>query len=236
MSKLGKIATSRKWKYAIGEIILIVIGILIAVQLNNWNEQLKEKTTEKLLLKGLKSDLEKNYKMYEKRNSGNKKTTDNIINYISDIEKIKDTTQIEKYIMPPAPLYSEFDPVRSTFKQMENTGQIYNLSKDSIKDAIIEYYSLMGESQRLLRVQQNFVQDQYNHKDLAMMRENHFNLFNGRKINDKNLQWLNDVESDQFIAYKSMVYMIQGIIAFENYQMDLLKKECTKVLEMLEKY
>ena len=129
MSKLGKIATSRKWKYAIGEIILIVIGILIAVQLNNWNEQLKEKTTEKLLLKGLKSDLEKNYKMYEKRNSGNKKTTDNIINYISDIEKIKDTTQIEKYIMPPAPLYSEFDPVRSTFKQMENTGQFITFLK-----------------------------------------------------------------------------------------------------------
>jgi hypothetical protein len=30
--------TSRYFKYAIGEIILVVIGILLALQINNWNE------------------------------------------------------------------------------------------------------------------------------------------------------------------------------------------------------
>ncbi len=29
-------------RYAIGEIVLVVIGILIALQINNWNEQLKQ--------------------------------------------------------------------------------------------------------------------------------------------------------------------------------------------------
>jgi len=33
--------TSRYLKYAIGEIILVVIGILIALQINNWNENQK---------------------------------------------------------------------------------------------------------------------------------------------------------------------------------------------------
>tara|TARA_R110002073_G_scaffold335701_1_gene528533 strand:+ start:5692 stop:6390 length:699 start_codon:yes stop_codon:yes gene_type:complete len=35
--------TSKYLKYAIGEIILVVIGILIALSINNWNEQQKEK-------------------------------------------------------------------------------------------------------------------------------------------------------------------------------------------------
>ena len=35
--------TSKYLKYAIGEIILVVIGILIALQINNWNEGNKEK-------------------------------------------------------------------------------------------------------------------------------------------------------------------------------------------------
>jgi hypothetical protein len=30
--------TSKYFKYAIGEIILVVIGILVALQINNWNE------------------------------------------------------------------------------------------------------------------------------------------------------------------------------------------------------
>jgi len=37
--------TSRYFKYAIGEIILVVIGILIALQINNWNDQ-KNKTSD----------------------------------------------------------------------------------------------------------------------------------------------------------------------------------------------
>ena len=43
--------------YAIGEIILVVIGILIALQINNWNEQRKTRSKIKESLTALKSDL-----------------------------------------------------------------------------------------------------------------------------------------------------------------------------------
>jgi lipopolysaccharide/colanic/teichoic acid biosynthesis glycosyltransferase len=45
-------------KYAIGEIVLVVIGILIALQINNWNESRKNGTKEKEYLEGIKTDLE----------------------------------------------------------------------------------------------------------------------------------------------------------------------------------
>jgi len=38
---MGKNKTGKYLKYAIGEIILVVIGILIALQINNWNESKK---------------------------------------------------------------------------------------------------------------------------------------------------------------------------------------------------
>lgn len=44
--------------YAIGEIILVVIGILIALQINNWNEDQKLRATELRLLKEVHSNLE----------------------------------------------------------------------------------------------------------------------------------------------------------------------------------
>ena len=43
-------------KYAIGEIILVVIGILIALQINNWNEHRKAKENERVLLQKLKEE------------------------------------------------------------------------------------------------------------------------------------------------------------------------------------
>ncbi len=43
-------------RYAIGEIALVVIGILIALSINNWNEQRKDNLTEKELLRGLIMD------------------------------------------------------------------------------------------------------------------------------------------------------------------------------------
>ena len=42
---MEKNKTGKYFKYAIGEIVLVVIGILIALQINNWNEDRKVKKT-----------------------------------------------------------------------------------------------------------------------------------------------------------------------------------------------
>ena len=57
--------TSKYFKYAIGEIVLVVIGILIALQINNWNEQNKEQKIVESYLKNLVVDLNEDIKMTE---------------------------------------------------------------------------------------------------------------------------------------------------------------------------
>ncbi len=47
-------------RYAIGEIVLVVIGIVIALQINNWNENRKEAIFEKKVLKEIQSSLRDN--------------------------------------------------------------------------------------------------------------------------------------------------------------------------------
>ena len=43
--------------YAIGEILLVMAGILLALQVNNWNEKRKDKIVEKQILEGIHGDL-----------------------------------------------------------------------------------------------------------------------------------------------------------------------------------
>lgn len=56
---MEKNKTGKYLKYAIGEIVLVVIGILIALSINTWNENRKQAITEKDIINGIKNDLTK---------------------------------------------------------------------------------------------------------------------------------------------------------------------------------
>jgi len=75
--------TSNYLKYAIGEIILVVIGILIALQINNWNENRKLKLQEVSMLKDLQTDLKASLLEFNRIIDENQK----IVNYIKTIAK-----------------------------------------------------------------------------------------------------------------------------------------------------
>ena len=75
-------------KYAFGEIILVVVGILIALQVNNWNQRQNDLENEKLYLTRLKGDLQSNiergnYILYEVDNNYSKML--NIANQINNM-------------------------------------------------------------------------------------------------------------------------------------------------------
>ena len=59
--------------YAIGEIVLVVIGILIALSINNWNEEKKERSIEKRMLEELVENLEYNTEILEEWINSNRK-------------------------------------------------------------------------------------------------------------------------------------------------------------------
>ena len=58
--------TGKYFKYAIGEIVLVVIGILIALQINNWNEYRKQQDTLNNIYVTIKTDLQEDIKKIDK--------------------------------------------------------------------------------------------------------------------------------------------------------------------------
>ena len=61
-SLLNEGRTTKYVKYAIGEIFLVMIGILLALQVNNWNENRIKRQTLKNIYVSIKSDLEEDIK------------------------------------------------------------------------------------------------------------------------------------------------------------------------------
>jgi len=66
---LSENKTGKYFKYAIGEIILVVIGILIALQINNWNENRKQRIEELETLKNIRSDFSNAIIEFEENNN-----------------------------------------------------------------------------------------------------------------------------------------------------------------------
>ncbi len=62
---MEKNKTGKYLKYAIGEIVLVVIGILIALSINNWNEERKGKQKEMVFLKEFQSAINNDLFNYE---------------------------------------------------------------------------------------------------------------------------------------------------------------------------
>jgi hypothetical protein len=80
--------TGKYFKYAISEIILVVIGILIALQINNWNEGKKAKEKERQVLTEIVSDLEFTLSDFDRvlnTRTNNLRRTINSINTIIDV-------------------------------------------------------------------------------------------------------------------------------------------------------
>ena len=100
--------------YAIGEIILVVIGILIALQINNWNESRKDSARENLILKQLQSEYQSNlHQLDEKilmRNEG-LQACHFLLNQIDNPESVNESkfyTHLGEIFRDPT-----FDPIKN---------------------------------------------------------------------------------------------------------------------------
>jgi hypothetical protein len=131
--------TGKYLKYAIGEIILVVIGILIALGINNWNNNRLVDYQKINLLKNIKEDLisdtlafEKSIKLYEELITKKKKL-------ISLSEYGTISSDSLSYIFFSK--YSNYDINVTTFTKVTNLG-ISELSlNDSLSNKIYKYYT-----------------------------------------------------------------------------------------------
>ncbi len=149
--------------YAIGEIILVVIGILIALQINNWNQQrLNNKKEQSFLLEiqeNLKEDLVK-IETTLKFNALKLKTIDSAFHYMS---LMKDKKKYGRQFSKLLPILSNgvsFQPTRVTFDGIISTGQIEIIRAPALRQILASYYadnSLDGVQEQLSLNTQQFL-------------------------------------------------------------------------------
>lgn len=131
--------TGKYFKYAIGEIILVVIGILIALQINNWNEANKTKQLETKVLKELHSNLTLDLKEIQHDIA----SMDSIVKACNDINVYLKTNEApsSKFnnMTTLLRVIPHFDPNNSGYRLLQSKG-VEVISNDSLRNNISLLY------------------------------------------------------------------------------------------------
>ena len=123
--------------YAIGEIILVVIGILIALQINNWNNRRIEKEDEKKLYRNIQRQIEDDrkelthFKAFNNYFSATYKHANKII-------RAQDFTKSDSLALIAMGLsqYSDFNSSGNIYETLVNSGNLKLLKNDEITSSI----------------------------------------------------------------------------------------------------
>ncbi|MDT0559550.1 DUF6090 family protein [Ichthyenterobacterium sp. W332] len=137
--------TGKYFKYAFGEIVLVVIGILIALSINNWNENRKEQNQLQIYYKQIISDLDEQ-KIYS--NSGITQLDSNIASYVQyknlfetknlATDDVIDALNKVKF----ASIYLSFR--FNTMETLQSTGDI-KIIPENIRNKLITHKSKIDE-------------------------------------------------------------------------------------------
>ena len=139
--------------YAIGEIVLVVIGILIALGINNWNEQKKNDEAESEYYCRILQDLELDKQKINEIIA----TYDNRIRVSKEILLELDSGKKNKNFLLNKFLIAfrgkAFVPRNVTFQDMVSSGNIRLMKDNEIKNSLIQFYSELEN--KVSHLQQN---------------------------------------------------------------------------------
>jgi len=159
------------WAYAIGEFVLLVLGILIALQIENWNQHRQDKKLEKVLLTemllNLKTDLKDVESNLEFHNRV-KRSNEIILQHIVQNKPYHDSLALHFGLSGGSTIFKKNT---SAYESMKSIG-IDIISNDNLRQQITYLYS----------VQYNYIQEfqvfdiNYTIEHLINISYKHFDL------------------------------------------------------------
>ena len=130
--------------YAFGEIILVVIGILIALQINNWNEFQKLKRNEKDILNNIltaiNNDLGVYNNLFEYRLERKRQAIDTLVHFVGLNAKIHDSIVIKYFEYVGHDIVARVDS--GPFDALKSGG-LHQITNEALREQIVSTYQVL---------------------------------------------------------------------------------------------
>lgn len=158
-SLLEKNKMDKYFKYAIGEILLVMIGILLALQVNNWNNNRIEANREQTILKNLRSDFNDNIAELNRIYEG---TEDSYKSSVRLLEIIKDDSQInpseiETLLNSIINGFYSLDLNSASIDEIKNSGSLSTIKDVKLREHISSWSFIEADSEDDIEIYYNYM-------------------------------------------------------------------------------
>jgi hypothetical protein len=233
---LSENKTGKYFKYAIGEIVLVVIGILIALSLNNWNSERINNNRKSELLVKLSKELDLNIERSYFLDTTAFLSFSIRFAYTDSILKILDKG-IEKkdfdYLVQNDVFFiNTFNLNTSVFEELKNTGSLYSIGSDSLVTEIQRYYQLcnresfynLNYSNDINRLKDKCYEGWYDFK---------YMFYTNPEKAIKHHEWLFDTRSTEYIKLRQYIFSVRQHSKLMSRKLKGIIKQSEKLKELI---
>jgi hypothetical protein len=151
--------------YAIGEVVLVVLGILIALQIDNWNENKKTRNTEQQYLLALQEEFSFNKGELESIMNRNKLNFDSALRILDNTGPENPQITEEEFgrlLRSSLSYETQFDPNQGVLDEIISSGKLGMFSSKELKFALSSWsgilYRVRLQEQELLSMRSRTIE------------------------------------------------------------------------------
>ena len=226
---------SKYFLYAIGEIVLVVIGILIALQINNWNQNNQLKIEEVKSLESLHSEFQGNLQEFDSTHANHLNRNDAINQILfSDVSNYSLSGLDSLYFK--ANFNWSYNPSFSIYNSLINTGKIQLISNDTLQNKVAQFKEQVNDyledEMFIFNFAAQFTMEHFVN-DETMLLESKFGLRlrnENETLHDKD-NYLNEFKSSKYRNRLSIVLLNGKPLISDGIE---LRKEMVSIIEMIE--
>ncbi|GAB2763945.1 DUF6090 family protein [Salinimicrobium soli] len=133
--------------YAVGEIILVVIGILIALQINSWNREQENRKQEQQILSQLSKEYRSNLSQIEDKIEIRNEVLSScfsLLQYIKEDPATVSGDSLDAHLFRIS-IRPTFDPELSVSNELINSGKLYLLENLDLRNKVSAFSSSLSE-------------------------------------------------------------------------------------------
>lgn len=147
--------------YAIGEIVLVMIGILLAFQVNNWKEKQDNISIEKTMMKNINNEFKNNLQKLKVSRAQYQDTEVSVRLLMSFMQFSSDQLKqrnIDSLIAKAVDVY-DYSPTQNSLTEILSSGNLKLITNDSLKTMLLEWSAELNEKEEAWQTLDDFNQN-----------------------------------------------------------------------------
>ena len=220
--------TSKYFKYAIGEILLVVIGILLALQINNWNENRINANKETAILANIHKEFQQNRKQLDSVVFSHRLSHTNSAKIIKlfPIKSKPKPTVLDSLSFQLFWSYGgvTFNPSQTSINALASTSSFDIIKNETLRDLLISWNDLITDYQEEELRSRDYIINQY---DAYMSK--HFDWNYNFKDERNNFDALQTLEFEYLVKNN---YDLVNQILLSSGELQKVQETLDKIIEL----